>query len=47
MKIRELFEGAEGYIGAEVVLEGWIRNHRKQKNHIADRLDTQLQEGNY
>ena len=32
MKIRELFEGAEGYIGAEVVLEGWIRNHRKQKN---------------
>ena len=32
MKIKELFADAEAHIGREVVIQGWIRNHRKQKN---------------
>ena len=32
MKIKELFSKQEGLIGREVTLQGWIRNHRKQKN---------------
>ena len=31
MTDRELFKDAKKYIGKEVTLEGWIRNHRKQK----------------
>ena len=32
MKIKELFAGAAELIGQQVVIQGWIRNHRKQKN---------------
>ena len=32
MKIKELFLEQEELIGREVTLQGWIRNHRKQKN---------------
>ena len=31
MTDRELFTNTKKYIGKEVTLEGWIRNHRKQK----------------
>ena len=31
MTDRELFEKTEEYIGKKVTLEGWIKNHRKQK----------------
>ena len=31
MTDRELFENVELYMGKDVVLEGWIKNHRKQK----------------
>ena len=31
MTDRELFEKKEEYIGKKVTLEGWIKNHRKQK----------------
>ncbi|MBQ6497262.1 MAG: asparagine--tRNA ligase [Bacilli bacterium] len=31
MTDRELFKDSKKYIGKEVVLEGWIKNHRKQK----------------
>ena len=29
--VKELYEKVEEYIGKEVTLQGWIRNHRKQK----------------
>ncbi len=32
MKIKELFAQATECMGSEVVVQGWIRNHRKQKN---------------
>ena len=32
MKIKELFAQATECMGSEVVVKGWIRNHRKQKN---------------
>ena len=31
MDIRDLYEKIEEYLGKEVILNGWIRNHRKQK----------------
>ncbi|MBP5679146.1 MAG: asparagine--tRNA ligase [Bacilli bacterium] len=31
MTDKELFEKTKDYIGKEVVLQGWVRNHRKQK----------------
>ncbi len=31
MDDKELFEKAEEYIGKKVTLEGWVKNHRKQK----------------
>ena len=31
MTDRELFENAELYMDKDIVLEGWIKNHRKQK----------------
>lgn len=31
MTDRELFEKTEEYIGKKITLEGWIKNHRKQK----------------
>ena len=31
MTDRELFEKTGEYIGKKVTLEGWIKNHRKQK----------------
>ncbi len=31
MTDKELYENVEKYIGTEVSLEGWIKNHRKQK----------------
>jgi len=31
MTDRELFKNSKKYIGKEVTLEGWIKNHRKQK----------------
>lgn len=32
MKIKEVFEKSAEYMGKELVLQGWIRNHRKQRN---------------
>lgn len=31
MDVKELIENVDKYMGKEVVLQGWIRNHRKQK----------------
>ena len=31
MDLRVLFENIENYVDKEIVLTGWIRNHRKQK----------------
>ena len=31
MTDRELYENTKDYLGKKVILEGWIRNHRKQK----------------
>lgn len=31
MTDKELFEKTKEYLGTEVVLQGWVRNHRKQK----------------
>ena len=31
LDLRELKEKEEEFIGKEVILQGWIRNHRKQK----------------
>ena len=31
MDIKELYDKLDDYMGKKVVLEGWIRNHRKQK----------------
>lgn len=31
MDIKELYDKLDTYMGKEVILEGWIRNHRKQK----------------
>ena len=31
MDLKELLKEIEGYVGKEVTLQGWIRNHRKQK----------------
>jgi len=31
MDVKELFEQKESYMDKEVTLNGWIRNHRKQK----------------
>ena len=31
MSDREIFKNLDKYMGKEVVLEGWIKNHRKQK----------------
>ena len=31
MDIRDLYEKNEEYLGKEVILNGWIKNHRKQK----------------
>ena len=32
MDLKELFSKIKDYEGKSVVLEGWIRNHRKQKD---------------
>jgi len=32
MDIKELYENIEQYLDKEIVLNGWIRNHRKQKD---------------
>jgi len=32
MDLKELLEKIEDYVGKDVVLKGWIRNHRKQKS---------------
>ena len=32
MDLKILFENIENYIDKDVVLTGWIRNHRKQKD---------------
>ncbi|MBP5242512.1 MAG: asparagine--tRNA ligase, partial [Clostridia bacterium] len=32
MDIKELFDNREEYLGKEVTLNGWVRNHRKQKS---------------
>jgi len=32
MDIKDLYKEVESYLDKEVVLEGWIRNHRKQKD---------------
>lgn len=32
MDVKELLEKIEDYIGKDVVLEGWVKNHRKQKD---------------
>ena len=29
--VKELYEKTEKYLDKEVTLQGWIRNHRKQK----------------
>ena len=29
--VKKLYEKLDDYMGSEVVLQGWIRNHRKQK----------------
>ena len=29
--VKKLYEKLDDYMGREVVLQGWIRNHRKQK----------------
>ena len=31
LDVRELAEQANNLMGKDVILEGWIRNHRKQK----------------
>jgi len=31
--IKELYEKWQGFLGKEIVLQGWIRNHRKQKEY--------------
>ena len=31
MTDKELFEKTKDYLGTKVVLQGWVRNHRKQK----------------
>ena len=31
MELKELFKDIEKHLEKEVKLEGWIRNHRKQK----------------
>ena len=31
MDVRELFENVESYMDKDITLQGWIRNHRKQK----------------
>ena len=31
MDVRELYEKVEELLNKEVTLQGWIRNHRKQK----------------
>ena len=31
MTDRELFNNTEEYIGKTITIEGWIKNHRKQK----------------
>lgn len=32
MDIRELYQNIDSYMDKEIVLQGWIRNHRKQKD---------------
>ena len=32
MDVKDLYLKIEEYLGKEVVLEGWIKNHRKQKD---------------
>ena len=32
MDVKELLEKIEDYIGKDIVLEGWVKNHRKQKD---------------
>lgn len=32
LDVRELYEKIDGLMGTEVTLEGWIKNHRKQKD---------------
>ena len=31
LDVKELYEKTEEYLDKEVTLQGWIRNHRKQK----------------
>ena len=31
MDVKDLYEKEKDYIEKEVTIEGWIRNHRKQK----------------
>ena len=31
MDLRELYENLESYIGKDITIQGWIKNHRKQK----------------
>ena len=32
MDIKDLYESIESYLDKEIILQGWIRNHRKQKD---------------
>ena len=31
MDVKELYESLDSLMGKEVTLQGWVRNHRKQK----------------
>ena len=31
MDVKELYERLDSLMGSEITLEGWIKNHRKQK----------------
>ena len=31
--VKKLYERLDDYKGSEIVLQGWIRNHRKQKEY--------------
>ena len=34
MDVRELYENLDSLMGKEITLQGWIKNHRKQKKCV-------------
>ena len=34
MDVKDLYEKLSDYMNKEIVLQGWIRNHRKQKELV-------------